>query len=178
MAKKVRFLGLLADRISELSNEIMQREEEIAELKLQLACVESDLYTKGFLLDLHGSVGAWKILDDWHDEWLILKDDIDKTQRERDQIRFRVEELEDDQARVKRNEPTLAEEINAHFAKLKATPLLWTTAGSLGQRCCHPYAKPSKVAIGTTKTAMATATTAVSSNEASKVAKRKKRRTR
>ncbi|KIW08498.1 uncharacterized protein PV09_01393 [Verruconis gallopava] len=142
MRRKIRTLATIADRISELSCEIVARNEELDKLGCELSCVESDIYLKGPLLAEHGTAASWAVLDEWHEEYSLLRYEIDKTIAERDAIRARVDELEDDANRVKRNEPTKAEELKSRLDDEAAGPKLWTTACSLGNRAAVPHSLP------------------------------------
>jgi hypothetical protein len=148
MRRKVRTVSTIADRISELSCEILVREEELHALVAEIAYVEADLHFKGPILQAHATPAAWAMLDEWHYEHQNLQHEIAKALHERDAIRLRLRELEDDGNRVKRNEPTKAEELKLRWADRSATPKLWTTACSLGARAAVPHALPPVLTMG------------------------------
>ena len=146
MRKKLQKLSRIADRINELRCEIMVREEEIEELEIELACVESEWYTKGPFLVEHDSPAAWELLDELELEHHLINLEIARTLKERDDIEARVKELTRDDEHVRLNEQTEREALLEYEASLgmESTPLstLFTDVGSLGSRSCRPEERP------------------------------------
>jgi hypothetical protein len=148
MRQKLQALSAISDRISELSCEILVREEELQGLEYELASLSVDLSIKAPLLQAHATPAARSMLDELHAEYLHLQHRIARTAQERDAIRLRVEELEDDGNRVKRNEVTRAEELKLRWRDRGSVPKLWTMACSLGDRAAVPYALPPVLMMG------------------------------
>jgi hypothetical protein len=148
MRRKVQTLETITARISELSCEILVRQQELHTLETEISDVISDLHFKGPLLVERATPAAWEVLDEWYSEHEYLRKEVAKTMKERDAIQQRVAELEDDGNRVKRNEPTKAEEQKARWMNLDAPPKLWTTACSLSNRPAIPHAMPPVLMMG------------------------------
>jgi hypothetical protein len=144
MSRKLKRVARLEDQIHELTCEIRVRDEEIVQLQVELEDLEDDLYRHGPKLDATGGpdTDEWYLLDILHDEWCELGHQIFTTRNRRRETQARMVTLEMDLELLQRNEPTITEQIWSKRASQKPVPVLFTTAESLGLRCCQPRALP------------------------------------
>ena len=167
MRKKLAKVRMLTDRIEELNCEVQQRQNELLELESELACVESDWYTKGPLLAAHDSPSAWHILNEWWEEHALIIEEIAKTLEAREGTLRHITAVKNELLSVRSSEKTRL----ARLGRTVGRPDLLTPVESLGTRSCQERAKCPRE-----QEAKVSKETTASSQGAAVPSKRKKKR--